>query len=150
MPKLTNRLLRQRIWSVELGEHSMIPRTLFRLTVVTALVCVGCEATYHARETQRGLDGDRLTVGTVQREIRKGMSSAAVAEALGSPNVVSTDEHGREVWIYDKTATDVVVSGSSWFVSAGASSRSQRTLTIIIKYDDDGRVRDVAYHSSRF
>lgn len=150
MPELTNRRLRQTIWCVELGEHNMIPRTLFRLTVVTALVCVGCEATYHARETQRGLDGDRLTLGIVQREIRKGMSSAEVAEALGSPNVVSTDEQGRQVWIYDKTATDVVVSGSSWFVRAGASSRSQRTLTIIIKYDDDGRVRDVAYHSSRF
>jgi len=120
-----------------------------------ALTFAGCEASYHARETQSGLDGDRLTVGTVQREIHKGMSSAEVAEALGSPNIVSTDEQGREVWVYDKTATDVVVSGSaSWFVIAGvesgATSRSQRTLTIIIKYDENGRVRDVAYHSSSF
>ncbi|MFG0252083.1 MAG: hypothetical protein ACF8NJ_04330 [Phycisphaerales bacterium JB038] len=114
------------------------------------LMLTGCEATYHAGKVQKGMDGDRLTVGTVQREIKKGMPSSAVAEALGSPNVVSTDENGREVWIYDKIATDVVASGSSWFVSAGAASRSQRTLTVVVKFDESGMVRDFAYHSSRF
>jgi outer membrane protein assembly factor BamE (lipoprotein component of BamABCDE complex) len=95
-------------------------------------------------------EGDRVTVGTVQREVAKGMPGDQVLEALGSPNIVSTDEHGREVWVYDKFASDVVSSGSSWFVTAGATSRTQRTLTIIIKYDEDKRVRDIAYHSSRF
>ncbi len=33
-----------------------------------------------------------LTVGSVQREVRIGMSGAEVAEALGSPNIVITDE----------------------------------------------------------
>ncbi len=78
------------------------------------------------------------------------MPSSGVAEVLGSPNIVSTDEHGREVWIYDKTATEVVVSGSSWLVTAGASSKSQRTLTVIVKFDQYGAVRDIAYHSSQF
>lgn len=115
--------------------------------------------------------GDRLTVGTVQKEIRVGMSGAEVAEVLGSPNIVSTDEKRREVWIYDKVATDFVKSSSSGGVSAlllgiggsvaalgsgsynssaGASSRSQRTLTIIIKYDNEAKVRDFAYHTSKF
>ena len=99
------------------------------------------------------------------------MSGAEVAEVLGSPNIVSTDEERREVWIYDKVATDYVQSSSSGGVSAlilgigsavgglgggnysssaGASSRSQRTLTIIIKYDKEGKVRDFAYHTSKF
>ena len=34
--------------------------------------------------------------------------------------------------------------------NTGASSRSQRTLTILIKYDQDGRVRDFSYHQSKF
>ena len=34
--------------------------------------------------------------------------------------------------------------------SAGASSRSQRTLTVVIKFDGDRRVRDFAYHTARF
>jgi hypothetical protein len=34
-------------------------------------------------------------VGTVQKEIRVGMSGAEVATALSSPNIVSTDEADR-------------------------------------------------------
>jgi len=101
-----------------------------------------------------------MTVGKVQKEIRVGMSGAEVAQVLGSPNIVSTDEERREVWIYDKIATDRAYSSSSGGVnalilgfggsSAGASSTSQRTLTVIIKFDKSGKVRDFAYHTSRF
>ncbi len=127
-------------------------RNLLQWSVYVAALtyCVGCEADYHKSKTQGNISRDRLTLGTVQREIKKGMASAEVIEALGSPNVVSTDDQGREVWIYDKHATDVVVSTSSWFVSAGAASSTQRTLTIIVKYDESGRVRDLAYHSTSF
>jgi len=52
----------------------------------------GCSASHHAAETQKSLEGDRVTVGSVQKEIRKGMSGSEVALALGSPNIVSTDE----------------------------------------------------------
>lgn len=103
--------------------------------------------------------GDRVTVGTVQKEIKVGMPASSVAETLGSPNVVTVDEQHREVWIYDKISTERVVSenrgGASLILfgvagSSGALSTSQRTLTIIIKYDVDKKVRDFAYHSSRF
>jgi len=103
--------------------------------------------------------GDRITVGKVQREIRVGMSSAQVIEVLGSPNVVSTDENRLEVWVYDKIATDVSYSNSNggvWLIlgsvggNSGATSTSQRTLTVVIKFDADKKVRDFAYHSSNF
>jgi hypothetical protein len=119
----------------------------------------------------RDTEGEAVTVGTVQREIRRGMAGGDVAAALGSPNIVSTDENGNEVWIWDKISTERVVSDSSsgiWlfglFVggsgggagsvgasgSAGASSTTQRTLTVIVKFDENKKVRDVAYHTSRF
>jgi outer membrane protein assembly factor BamE (lipoprotein component of BamABCDE complex) len=129
------------------------------LITFCAAILTGCVAARHAADTQEGLQGDKLTVGTVQKEIKKGMSGAEVAAALGSPNIVSTDEQGREVWIYDKIATDRVYSEGSgggtlillWGKqSAGSSSTSQRTLTVIIKFDHDKKVRDFAYHSSRF
>lgn len=132
----------------------------------------GCiKASQHASDVQKGLEGDKLTLGTVQREIHHGMSGAEVAQVLGSPNIVSTDEKGREVWIYDRVATDTVYSTSRGGVTAlilggsgdvgglgagstsygtGAKSTSQRTLTIVIKYGEAGKVRDFAYHSSRF
>ncbi len=84
------------------------------------------------------------------------MSGAEVAAALGSPNIVSTDEKRREVWIYDKIATDQVFSVSDAGLkfltrgTAGAASTSQRTLTVIIKFDENKMVRDFAYHTSRF
>ena len=118
--------------------------------LISASLLLGCEADYHAKKVQSAQDGRALTLGTVQKEIKVGMSGGEVAEALGSPNVVSTDEQGREVWIYDRFATEVVGSGSSWFVTAGASSRTQRSLTVVIKFDENKRVRDFAYHSSRF
>lgn len=61
---------------------------------------------------------DNLTVGTVQREIRVGMSGAEVASVLGSPNIVTTDENRHEVWVYDRISTDTVYSTSSGGVSA--------------------------------
>jgi outer membrane protein assembly factor BamE (lipoprotein component of BamABCDE complex) len=134
------------------------------MTVAAALLS-GCGAGYHKNAVQN--DGERLTVGTVQKEIRVGMSGADVAYVLGSPNIVSTDSERREVWVYDKIATDVAYSRSSGNIvglifggsggafggiggDSGASSKSQRTLTVIVKFDNSGLVRDFAYHTSRF
>lgn len=119
------------------------------------LFLVGCSADYHADQVKQGMQGDKLTVGTVQRTIKIGMPSSQVVEALGSPNIVTTDEQRREVWVYDKVATEVSGSNGYWnliFVGQGAGSAatSQSTLTIIVKFDENKTVRDFAYHSSRF
>ncbi|MDR0933534.1 MAG: hypothetical protein LBM56_00375, partial [Burkholderiaceae bacterium] len=76
------------------------------LMVFFAAWLVGaCTASWHKQQVQDD-STDRVTVGAVQKEIRIGMSGAEVAAALGSPNIVTTDEERREVWIYDKIATD--------------------------------------------
>lgn len=103
---------------------------------------------------------DRLTVGKVQGEIKVGMPASQVAELLGSPNIVTTDEKRREVWMYDKVSTDRVDVANSSFggiilimgtkSSESSSSTRQRTLTIIIKYDEEKKVRDFAYNSTQF
>ena len=104
-------------------------------------------------------EAERLTVGTVQREIRIGMDAASVAEILGSPNIVTTDDQRREVWVYDKVSSDRVDSARSDHATliiigtrSSASSRStrQRTLTIIIKFDEHKQVRDFAYNYTQF
>jgi len=134
---------------------------------LTAVIAAGCSATHHAEDVRAADDTDRLTVGTVQREIRLGMSAADVASVLGSPNIVTTDDQRLETWIYDKISSDVTYSRSSGTIvglifgssgggagvgttSAGSTSSSQRTLTVIIKYDADNLVRDFSYHTSRF
>ena len=82
------------------------------LIILSGALLAGC-ASMHAADVQKAREGDKLTVGTVQREIRVGMSGAQVVEALGSPNVVTTDEKGREVWVYDRISTENVYSASS-------------------------------------
>lgn len=142
------------------------------LTIVLAgSLLSGCMTAAQHRQAVQDTSADRMTVGKVQSEIRVGMSGAEVAQVLGSPNIVSTDEQRREVWIYDKIATDTAYSTSSGGISAlilgggaslaagiapsysqgaGASSKSQKTLTVLIKFDNDKKVRDFAYHTSRF
>lgn len=110
---------------------------------------------------------ENLTVGKVQKEVRIGMAGADVARVLGSPNIVSTDEDRNEVWIYDKISTQYIhtdmqagilaIGGGSDVIGVPSASgrqtsgaTSQRTLTIIIKFDENDLVRDFAYHTSRF
>ncbi len=138
----------------------------------------GCKtAQQHAADVQAANTQDeRISVGTVQREIKVGMSSADVVSVLGSPNMVTTDSQRRENWVYDKISTEQVYSASSGGVNAlilggalignrglaggaggagyqsgsGAAKTSQRTLTIIIKFDENSQVRDFAYRYSSF
>jgi len=128
--------------------------------ILSAILLIsGCSSASAHRKSVQDDKGDRLTVGKVQREIRIGMPSSQVIETLGSPNIVSTDENRLEVWVYDKIATEVSYSNSEggvWLIIAGvggnsgAASTSQRTLTIVVKFDADKKVRDFAYHSSSF
>lgn len=123
-----------------------------------------------------GSTADRnLTVGTVQARITRGMAAADVAEALGSPNIVTKDRSDDETWVYDKIATEASYSNDtgggtglvgaggtpgsalilggllgSYNRSAGAASSVQRTLTVVIKFDANKRVKDFSYHTSRF
>jgi len=137
------------------------------VTAMAVLLTAGCSATHHATDVRAADDIDRVTVGTVQKEIVIGMSAADVAAVLGSPNIVTTEEERQETWIYDKISTDVTYSRSSGTIvglifgnsaagagvgttNAGSSSSSQRTLTVIIKFDGNSRVRDFSYHTSRF
>ncbi len=135
--------------------------TLVSTVFGAALLVAACTpASEQARDVAAGRNAqDQLTLGTVQREIRVGMSGAEVASALGSPNIVTTDERRRETWVYDRMSTERVSSSSSGGVGllivgvggqAGASQTSQRTLTVIINFDEARKVRDFSYRSSSF
>jgi len=131
-------------------------KSLYVFLMVIVVLLSGCASASYQRQQVRDDKGDRLTIGKVQKEIKIGMSSAKVIQILGSPNVVTTDEERREVWVYDKIATEIVYSDSDAGIkfltigTSGAVSRNQRTLTIVIKFDQEQKVRDFAYHTSSF
>lgn len=126
--------------------------------ILSIILIGGCMPTGAEHAAQLQSQSDRTTtVGIVQKEIRKGMSQADVAAALGSPNIVSKDKSGLETWIYDKIATEASYSTAknglaSIFIgsrSTGAMSQTQKTLTVIIKFKENA-VHDFSYHSSKF
>ncbi|MEE8269428.1 MAG: hypothetical protein V3R23_05375, partial [Nitrospinaceae bacterium] len=72
---------------------------------------------------------------------------------------VTTDEKRREVWIYDKISSNRVDTRNSFsggIIILGGSTRqaastsTQKTLTIIIKFDEEKKVRDFAYNYTQF
>ena len=132
---------------------------LSKLGLLLLLGSAACVSAGQHKAAVADDSADKLTVGKVQKEIRVGMSGADVVQALGSPNIVTTDEKSREVWVYDKLSTETAYSstqgGATILVlgvggSAGATSRTQKTLTVVIKFDKKSRVEKVTYHSSRF
>jgi outer membrane protein assembly factor BamE (lipoprotein component of BamABCDE complex) len=131
-----------------------------RVLLLSSLVCTllsssGCSAP----PPEEAPPADQLTVGKVQAEIRVGMSGAEVAQSLGSPNIVTTDEQRRETWVYDKVSTERMDASTSSYGTLlligtssdrSRSSTRQRTLTIVIKFDEARNVRDFAYNYTQF
>jgi outer membrane protein assembly factor BamE (lipoprotein component of BamABCDE complex) len=143
------------------------------------LVMGGCMTAAQHQRQLGGAEERNLTLGLVQKEIKAGLSKAAVAVALGSPNMVTGDS-GNETWIYDKVASEAsfsqdtgnasgnisgLISGSTGYTSrgslngdfgggysksAGAASLTQHTLTVVIRFGSNNRVESVAYNSTRF
>ena len=137
-----------------------VPFRARALPIVLGLIAVlGLSATTGCRHPKPAGSPQNLTVGKVQGEIKVGMPASDVAMILGSPNIVTTDEKRREVWIYDKVSSESVDTQNSFggsIIILGGSTRqrqrseNQRTLTIIIKYDEEKKVRDFAYNYSQF
>lgn len=144
--------------------------SLLLTTLLLILPLAGCKTAAEHHAALPSAQEREMTVGLVQKEIKIGMSQTKVAEVLGSPNIISRDSKGRESWIYDKLSTDTAYSkdsggvqtlvlgwgndigggaGAGYRTSSGASSTTQRTLTVIIKFDK-GVVDEFSYHSSRF
>lgn len=132
----------------------------FLWIVSLGLALVSLSACF-SHPTNAGPDGNatNLTVGKVQGEIKEGMPAYDVAAILGSPNIVTTDEKRREVWIYDKVSSNHVDTRNSFgggIIILGGSTRqaestsTQKTLTIIIKFDEMKKVRDFAYNYTQF
>lgn len=136
---------------------------LFIPIIIITIFIYGCMSAAEHQSSLPSTQEREMTVGVVQKEIRKGMSQADVAIALGSPNIVTRDSAGNETWIYDKIASEVSYSrdagGTGLIISllggyysreSGAASSTQKTLTVVIKYDDQGLVDSFSYHASKF
>lgn len=140
---------------------------LIKLIIILLLfqVIYGCLPPSTHRDGLASNKEQEMTVGLAQREIKVGMTQADVAAVLGSPNIV-TNNDDKETWVYDKVASEAsysdskggvgtgliigLIGGASYSGQSGASSSTQKTLTIIIGFDLYGKVEKLKYHSSKF
>ena len=139
---------------------SFVP--LLALTMLAS----GCASVSDHKNAVSATADQKMTLGTVQRQITVGMAQSEVVAALGSPNLVTRDRDGTETWVYDKFSTETAYSTSNAGISSlviagpagalagigsssGATSRSQRTLTVIIKFKNS-LVSEFAYNSTAF
>ena len=145
------------------------------LSVVSVAALAACSAQHHSQDLHSSHERE-LTLGTVQGQIHVGMSQSDVAAIMGSPNIVTKGSSGEDSWIYDKIATESSYSksdvgggaglgvlasiGSSVGLgggasgngsySTGAAATTQKTLTVVINFDQAQKVKNINYHSSKF
>jgi outer membrane protein assembly factor BamE (lipoprotein component of BamABCDE complex) len=133
--------------------------TRLSLLLITGTLLAGCVSVNENQQALSSVKEREMTVGIVQKEIKVGMLQADVASALGSPNIITKDGGGKETWIYDKIATEASYSQSGAYGTlilvgasgnSGAYSTTQKTLTVIIKFDTQGNVASFSYHASKF
>jgi len=112
-----------------------------------------------SQSSERINDEKEITAGLIKKEIRVGLSGADVINALGSPNIITRDSKGKEVWVYDKIYAQAEWTSSSqygtililgFFKETRKLKTSQKTLTLIITFDNEGKVESFSYHYSRF
>lgn len=101
-----------------------------------------------------------LTHGNVQMNLKVGETTQTdVLEIFGAPNITSMDGSGREVWTYQRQATVSQSSsrGGYWTIvlaggggSSSGAEQTSRTMTLIIKFDENKVVSDFKSRSSNF
>lgn len=113
---------------------------------------------FQSIETQE--TSNRLTHGQVQLTLKKGITTQnEVLETFGSPNITTLDSSGYEAWTYQRHATVEKSKSSNVYGTiilfgggskAAGFEQSSRTMTLIIKFDENKRVVDFKSMSTSF
>lgn len=109
----------------------------------------------------------------VTTQVKRGVTTKAeVLELFGGPNISTADKAGVETWVYERTSTESISSSTDagrataqslqYFFgggaaqaeaahrSAGATTTSIRSITVVVKFGGDDRVVDYAVRASQF
>jgi outer membrane protein assembly factor BamE (lipoprotein component of BamABCDE complex) len=113
-----------------------------------------------ASAASAGDNTNPLTPGNVSLHLKIGQTTQAeVLEVFGAPNIVTQDGQRQEVWSYQRHATvtrsqddgayfNVLIFGVGG--AKASSEQTQRTMTLIIKFDANHMVSDFSSRASEF
>ena len=117
-----------------------------------------------------------LSYGAITSTVKKGTTTQGdLVRLFGGPNIATLDADGTETWVYEKTASETSTTGQQTVTTqaqhldlyfglgllrqgtgasqtnAGATvSHSIKTLTVIIKFNQDKTVKDFSARASYF
>jgi outer membrane protein assembly factor BamE (lipoprotein component of BamABCDE complex) len=117
-----------------------------KIILLISLSLTGCQAPL-ATIPARQIEAEKITLGNVQSKIKVGVSGDVVIDALGSPNIVTSNDDGSETWVYDKVSNDSEYS-KGW--STGVKANSSRTMMVVVKFDKQKKVKDVKYRQTTY
>ncbi|MBU0650447.1 hypothetical protein KKC59_00900 [bacterium] len=138
-------------------------KKLLFMCVVSFVFFIGCGTVKQYKKNE-----SNFTPGMVKTTIVKNQTTQTeILSVFGSPNIVTKNKTGNEVWTYDNVAIestysqagigglgggliDKVVVGGVVGVESGRSSSSSRTFTLMIEFGEDEIVKDFSYRSSKF
>lgn len=117
------------------------------------IFCLLLAAACAAKQTPQK---SNLTFGNVKKNIIKGKTSQAeVVQLLGSPNIVTKNSKGNEVWTYTRQSFDsksgsfgggiIILGGQKAFSNASTSS-----FDLILTFDEKDVVEEYSVVSSQF
>jgi len=129
------------------------PSTTRMLVASVALLVVGCAyqaplATIPSRQ----IDTQKISFGSAQQlksKVDQGASVGGgdVVQALGSPNIVSTNPDGTETWVYDKIITEKEMAAGQ---NTSVQTQSSRTMMILIKFNKKNAVESIVYRQTSY
>ncbi len=97
-----------------------------------------------------------LTVGVVEKEIVKGKTTQAeILNLFGSPNIVTKNSEGDEVWNYNRMSytTKVGSDGGSlllWGGSRAMSTATTKSFDLILTFDQNDIVKNYSVISASY
>lgn len=126
------------------------------ITKTFFLICmllIGCVASNQT--SQKTAKESALTPGMAKAYIKPGKTSQTeVLEIFGPPDLV-THKYGKDVWTYDKISYEVSTQGGYLTVllagiSGGSTSTSNKSVMLIIYFDENDTVMDYKLSVARF
>ena len=105
---------------------------------------------------QKAPQKSNLTPGVVKSAVKKGVTSQTeILQLIGSPNIISKNKEGEEVWTYSRQSFDAESGsfGGGLFLFGGGkafSSSASASFDLIITFDSRNIVKDYSLVSSQF
>ena len=126
------------------------------LLLAAGFILIGTQSSSCKMPNHEEAPKTSLTTGQVQMTLKKGITTKTqVLETFGSPNITTRDGNGREVWTYQRQAEMATsTNGYLTVIFAGGSTsgfeRSSRSITLIIKFDENDVVSDYNSMTTNF